>query len=128
MAASVTQEQEGVSWLDEAHCNSNSQDSAMRPALALPTLNTEQYQQLMALLSKQQVENSSAGSLVGTGFLAGKHFCFHRTFSSGDWIIDSGASDHITPDLGIFTSVQKLSVPGYITMPNGKHSKIAHVG
>ena len=81
----------------------------------------------MALLNKQQAESSS-GSSVGTGFLAGKHFCFHTSFPNGNWIVDSGASDHITPNLGIFTSVQKLSVPGFITMPNGRCSKIAHVG
>ena len=50
MAASVTQDQEGVSWLEEGQNNSSSHE----PALALPTLNSEQYQQLMTLLSKQQ--------------------------------------------------------------------------
>ena len=67
VAASVSQEQEGVSWLDEAP--SGSQDTALKPALALPTLNTEKYQQLMALLSKQQTDSSSTGSLVGTCLL-----------------------------------------------------------
>jgi len=81
----------------------------------------------MVLLNKQQSENIS-GSSVGTGFLAGKHFCFLTSFANGDWIIDSNASDHITPNLDILTSVQKLSIPGFITMPNGKHSRIAHIG
>jgi len=44
------------------------------------------------------------------------------------WIIDSGASDHITPHLNLLSSVQKLSNPGFITMPNGKQSSIEHVG
>ena len=126
VAASITQEQDGVSWLEDTQCNTSNSNQA--PALALPTLNTEQYQQLIALLNKQQTENNSSSSLVGTGFLAGKHFCFLTSFANGDWIIDSGASDHITPNLDILTSVHKLSIPGFITMPNGKHSKIAHIG
>ena len=127
LAASVTQDQEGVSWLDDTHYNTSHQDSA-KPALALPTLNSEQYQQLMTLLGQQQTENDSAGPSVGTGFLAGKSFCFHSSLANVNWVIDSGASDHITPNLEIFTSVQKLSMPGFITMPNGKHSRIAHIG
>ena len=82
----------------------------------------------MTLLSKQHSEETNSGSSIGAGFLAGKRFCFLTSFSSGDWIIDSGASDHITPDLGVLTSVQKLSIPGFITMPNGKHSRIEHIG
>jgi len=81
----------------------------------------------MTLLSKQQAE-SSAGPSVGTGFMAGNSFCFLTSFANKNWIIDSGASDHITPNLEMFTSVQKLSTPGYITLPNGKYSKIVHTG
>ena len=81
----------------------------------------------MTLLNKQQNENQASSS-VGTGFMAGTSFCFLTYFANRDWIIDSGASDHITPNLEMLTSVQKLSNPGYITMPNGKHSRIAHIG
>jgi len=96
--------------------------------MSLLTLNIEQYQQLLTLLNKQQPEGNSSGPSVGTCFIASKHFCFLTSFANGDWIIDSGASDHITKDLGILTSVQKLTISGFITMPNGKHSKIAHIG
>ena len=36
--------------------------------------------------------------------MAGKLFSFLTSFRSGDWIIDSGASDHITPDCGLLNS------------------------
>ena len=42
--------------------------------------------------------------------------------------IDSGASDHITPHLHLFSTLQPAKFPGFITMPNGKQSKIAHIG
>ena len=58
----------------------------------------------------------------------GKHFCFLTSLKSGDWIIDSGTSDHITPHLHLLSSVQQPRTPGYITMPNGKQSQIAHIG
>jgi len=80
MAASVTREQDGVSWLEDTQCKVGNQE----PALALPTLNSEQYQQLMALLNKQQSENNSSSSSIGTGFLAGKRFCFLKSFANGD--------------------------------------------
>ena len=105
LAASVTQEQEGVSWLEDVHNSS----SAQEPALSLPTLNSEQYQQLLSLLSKQQAEGNTPGTSrtsVGTGFMTGKHFSFLISFSNGDWIIDSGASDHITPNLDLLKSAR----------------------
>ena len=37
VAASITQEQDGVSWLEDTQCKASNQE----PALALPTLNTE---------------------------------------------------------------------------------------
>jgi len=56
-----------------------------------------------------------------------KRFCFLTSFTSGVWIIDRGASDHITPDLGV-NLCSKAKFPGFITMPNGKQPKIAHIG
>ena len=123
MAASVTQEQDGVSWLEDTQCK-----AANEPDLALPTLNTEQYQQLMSLLNKQQTEGPSSGPSVGSGFLAGEHFCFHTSFAKEDWIIDSGASDHITPDLSLLDDWKVVHGHCSITMPNGKLAEIKHVG
>lgn len=60
--------------------------------------------------------------------MAGKPFCFLTSFNNQDWIIDSGASDHITPHFELLHSVQPLKIPRLITMPNGKQSKITHIG
>jgi len=117
LAASVSQEQDSGSWLEDTHHSTGKQALV----LSLPALNSEQYQQLLALLNKQHTEGVSSGNTTsGTGFMAGKYFSFLTSFVNGDWIIDSGASDHITPDLSLFTLVQKLQIPGFITMPNGK--------
>ena len=63
------------------------------------------------------------------GFFAGKTFCF-LTKSSNDsvWIVDSGASDHVTYDLSLLHNVKKMSFTCNITMPNGKRAPITHSG
>ena len=108
-------------WIEDV-----SSDKQNVPAVALPTVNAEQYQQLLSLLSKQQ--EGAYDSFNGTGFMAGKPFCFLTSFKNEDWIIDNGASGHITSHLHLLTSVKQLKTPGFITMPNGKQSRIAHIG
>ena len=121
----MTQELDGTSWIEEIH-GSNSPDNQHAPGVSLPTLNVEQYQHLLTLLNKHPEEGHN--SLNGTGFTAGKPFSFLTSFKSGDWIIDSGASDHITPHLHLLSSIQQLKFPNFITMLNGKQSRIAHIG
>ena len=75
------------------------------------------------------MDNSHPTSSIGTGFMVGNNrFCFATSFDNSTWIIDSGAGDHITPHLHLFSSLQPLRIPGFITMPNGKQSRIAHIG
>ena len=62
------------------------------------------------------------------GFLAGKRFCIIASVVSKAWIIDSRASDHITPDLSLLHNVRKIQVIYYITMPNGRQAQIKHIG
>jgi len=63
-----------------------------------------------------------------SAFLTGKNFCFLSTQSGFKWIIDSGATDHITPHLHLFHSYQIVSKPCFITMPTGKQVQVQHVG
>ena len=72
-------------------------------------------------------ETNENGSVAG--FFTGKTYCF-LTKSSNDsvWIVDSGASDHVTHDLSLLHNVKKLSITCYITMPNGKRAPITHSG
>ena len=128
MAASVMQESEENSWLEGMNNSSVSThvNNQLVPGISLPTLRLDQYQQLLSLLNRQSEAHNS--SSVGAGFLAGIKFCFIAPFNNGNWIIDSGASDHITPHLNLFFSFQPLKNPAYITMPNGKHSRVSHIG
>ena len=60
--------------------------------------------------------------------LAGKLFCFSASKPDLKWIIDSGATDHITPNLHCFSSYTPLAHNSFITMPNGKQAQIHHIG
>jgi len=99
-------------------------------ALTLPSLTAEQYSQLLQLLSKHSsdMENTTGNGDVAAGFLAGKRYCMLASFANKSWIVDSGASDHITPDLSLLHNVKRIQSACYITMPNGKKASIKHVG
>jgi len=60
--------------------------------------------------------------------LAGKLFCFSASKPDLKWIIDSGPTDHITPNLHYFSSYKPFAQDSFITMPNGEQAKIHHIG
>ncbi|KAL8160607.1 hypothetical protein V2J09_002144 [Rumex salicifolius] len=74
----------------------------------------EQYDQLINFLSKQSRGEHS------------NHCIFGSTNTS--WILDNGASNHITPHLSLFHKHKPLFKPTFITLPNGKQTTILHVG
>ena len=61
-------------------------------------------------------------------FLAGKSFCLLTAQPNSRWIIDSRATDHITPHLHLFHSHAPVSKACFITMPNGKQVQVQHIG
>ncbi|GLU12107.1 hypothetical protein SLE2022_288130 [Rubroshorea leprosula] len=97
------------------------------PTIA-PPLTLEQYNQLVSLVGSNsnplQLGNSSTSA--STNFaanLASKHF-----FDSQTWIIDTGATNHMT------CSVHNLSNPistpylSPVTLPTGESASITHIG
>jgi len=43
-------------------------------------------------------------------------------------IVDSGATDHITPHLYLFSTYSPVPQSCFITMPNGRQAQVLHVG
>ena len=66
--------------------------------------------------------------LGAAGLLACKKYCLFTTQAHKAWILDSGASDHITPTLSLLYNVRPIKTPCYITMPNGKQALIKNIG
>ena len=54
--------------------------------------------------------------------------CF-LSCSTHDWLLDSGATDHICTDLAMFDTYKPIfDLNAKITIPNGKHIPISHIG
>lgn len=54
--------------------------------------------------------------------------CFHFKFHAEYWIIDSGASDHMTYNKSLLKNIRDLLVPYLITLPNEYKAKVTSVG
>ncbi|XP_074306420.1 uncharacterized protein LOC141641664 [Silene latifolia] len=52
----------------------------------------------------------------------------HNFFVLNDWIVDSGASDHMTYDLDILTNVVTLKVPIKVGLPDGSLKLVHKIG
>lgn len=48
--------------------------------------------------------------------------------SISDWIIDSGASDHMTSLKSLLFNIQPLTVPCLVSLPNGYKVKVTNSG
>jgi len=71
-------------------------------------LRPTQYSQLMQVINKYNAEQekNNTNDVTAISFLAGKRCCFLTTSANNAWILDSGASDHITPDLSLLHEVK----------------------
>ena len=48
-------------------------------------------------------------------------------FTSIDWIIDTGATDHMVHSISMFNSITSLSNT-YVYLPNGERALVTHIG
>ena len=84
---------------------------------------TEQYNQLLALINSNSTQAGLSGQLVHT--VQSAHFAgIAKNYDS--WIIDSGASDHMTPFESNLSSKRCTKQP--IVMPNGSIASASHIG
>jgi len=84
------------------------------------------------LLNKQRLDSNhypvGKENISLIGFVAGTIICLISYSANDDWIIDIGVNDHIIPYYSLLYSADKITQPCCITMPNGKHAQVAHVG
>ena len=114
--------------VQQSHSTSNFENAASNQTLGHHTLTAEQYEQVLALLTKQNMEVTTNIPSQHSGFLAGKAFYLLSTKPELSWVVDSGASDHITPHLHLFKCYTQMTQRCFITMPNGKKVQIKHIG
>ena len=86
------------------------------PSSAGPQITHEQYNKLLALLTKEE-SVASAALLTGTIL----------SCMTSRWIIDSGASNHICSSLSFFSSYTLLKKNVLVELPDSSHASVTHI-
>jgi len=108
---------------------------------ALPGLNPEQSKQLYQFLTNLTSNNTSKSgeSEVNTANMAGilsslsnvcssSAICLTCQLGNETWIIDSGASDHMSYDARFLHDLRLLDTPIYVSLLNGQKVQVTHYG
>ncbi|XP_019258315.1 PREDICTED: uncharacterized protein LOC109236575 [Nicotiana attenuata] len=97
----------------------------------IPGLTKDQYSQLMTLLQQSQISASPHSPLL----LASANFegvsygaCMLSSVNGIVWIIDSGATDHMTFIKSLLFDIITLPIPYLVSLPNGYIVKVTNVG
>lgn len=92
-------------------------------------LTADQYNRLMAMLDAQTLnkDSDSGTEFTGNALLAG-NFCLLSTININQWILDSGASEHMCSSLDLFDNYTPLVAPSAITIPDDTKINITHTG
>ncbi|XP_019250863.1 PREDICTED: uncharacterized protein LOC109229763 [Nicotiana attenuata] len=107
----------------------------------IPGLTKEQYNQLMSLLQQSGLnESSSQPVMMGFANFAGNSsslpVCLNGTSSvrmltnvaGRIWIVDSGATDHMTSNKNLLFIITPLPIPYLVSLPNGYKVKVTCTG
>lgn len=87
-----------------------------------------QIQQLTQLLPQLQAASQfTLNSDETFDHFSGMITCFQAITNTTDWIIDSGASDHMTSSVQNFSRF-KPATASHINLPNGTSADITHIG
>lgn len=75
-----------------------------------------------------EVENSSANFADIPFYKATALSCFSHTYQDYEWIVDTGASNHMSQYLSLFHFLQLLPHPIHINLPDGTTKLIRYIG
>ncbi|XP_074266056.1 uncharacterized protein LOC141588516 [Silene latifolia] len=84
-------------------------------------------QELFKLQSQHTADTVGSSSFTGTTLAASAHVS-HTSAYDVNWIIDSGASDHMTYNLATLSDVRQLVRPLTVTLLDGHVKKVTCVG
>jgi len=92
-----------------------------------------QYQQILQLLSRPGDENTTvqpSANIATTDDADLAPITLSCNYANKQWIIDTGASHHITSDLGLLDRVREVHAQGdsKVHLPNGKVAAVTHIG
>lgn len=110
----------------------NSPDSDL-PPLENTGLTPTQFNTLLSLLTKHASSDSAPSTttsppILNTPHIAGISY-FLSTHNSSQWIIDSGATDHMCHSLSSFISLRRIHGSAHhITLPDGRRICVDRIG
>uniref|UniRef100_A0A3Q7HXW2 Reverse transcriptase Ty1/copia-type domain-containing protein n=1 Tax=Solanum lycopersicum TaxID=4081 RepID=A0A3Q7HXW2_SOLLC len=81
-----------------------------------PHFTMEQYNQIMRLLNRPQLNETSANANM-TGILASSSSLINTHPTHSQWIVDSGATNHMVNDNSIFNTGLTISITGKVQIP-----------
>lgn len=116
-----------------AYCHGSQEGNETGNASDQHMISQDQYNHLMDMIQKQNVNNGTQNpnnhDSTSTAMLAGKVLCSMISITQPLWILDSGATDHITPHLSHFTTYKRVTGPqNHISTANGHQAEIKHIG
>lgn len=110
-----------VAQVHSANMNSKADDTSKESSnVNNSSLTTEQYQQLMSLLN--QANSTPTTDLLQSGSMYSicssmTTVCITDCHNTNDWILDSGATDHITCHSELLSNTTPCDIK--ISLPNG---------
>lgn len=94
------------------------------PTPVAQTFTPEQYQQNLQLLNSKPTEVKANAADLESGNIT----CLMTSLNQGDWIIDSGASNHMTSTIDLLSNITSLDSSSSVHLSNGNLAKITHTG
>ncbi|KAL9247524.1 hypothetical protein vseg_020950 [Gypsophila vaccaria] len=112
-----------------AHSSSSGQSTskhAIAPELMDGIMNTV-MEHVYKVISDNPKSGLSASTFSGT-VSSSSAFSASASMSAYDWIIDTGASDHMTSNINLLSNVSALSKPVLVALPDGAVKLVKYSG
>nr|KYP49899.1 hypothetical protein KK1_028398 [Cajanus cajan] len=87
------------------------------------TLSTDDYQEYLQLKATKQASSSITVAHTGNSTV-----CLSHSTSIGPWVLDSGASDHLTGNVSLFPNLSSPKTPHHITLADGSKVQVTGIG
>nr|XP_025888321.1 uncharacterized protein LOC112942003 [Solanum lycopersicum] len=96
---------------------------------SVPQFTPDQYKQVLQMLNKPLIHEGNAMSTNINANAAG-NFAVNSKFNSSsfDWIVDSGATDHMVGTKNVLTHESTVMSSGHVKLPNSDSSRFTHSG
>ncbi|KAL9231947.1 hypothetical protein vseg_007105 [Gypsophila vaccaria] len=95
-----------------------------------PALVTAVYHQMMSMLqSDQRGESVNHAAINFAGkILASNAMSYSNSHNNLDWIVDSGATDHMSAHKDLFLNLRSLPKPILVGLPDGSTKRVTQIG